>query len=229
MKGWLARPGVQRALGGALAAYLRLAVRTTRWRVDGRERVDPLLGTGQGIIFCFWHQAIPMSALVWPTDVPNVQPMHALISRSRDGALIAEVVRRLGVPAVRGSRAEDASRTREKGGMEALRDMARCVRDGGAIAITPDGPRGPPRHMGDGPALLAKLTGAPVFVVGLSSRPAWMFKTWDRMFAPVPFGRSGVAWRGPFYLGRDDDAADATATWQRELDEATEVAWRLVA
>jgi lysophospholipid acyltransferase (LPLAT)-like uncharacterized protein len=68
-------------------------------------------------------------------------------------------VARLGFPAVRGSSANKDKADRAKGGTQALRDGLRQLKVG-ALAITPDGPRGPAREMAEGLPLLAKLSGA---------------------------------------------------------------------
>lgn len=212
---------MQSAVARLFAAWLRFAVRTTRWTVTGREGLEPLLGGPEGVIVCFWHAGIPVSPFAWPMERPNVQEMRALISRSADGALIAAVMDRLGVPAIRGSRAAEAARARDKGGSEALRDMAKWVRSRGAIAITPDGPRGPARRMGEGPVVLARISRAPVFVLGLAARPALRLRSWDRMFVPLPFGRGAMVWEGPFRLDGDDDPVETAALWQARLDAVT--------
>lgn len=217
----LRHPGVQRTLARGLSAWLRFAVRTTRWTVEGREGLEPLLGQGGGVIVCFWHAGIPVSPFAWPMDHPGVQEMRALISRSRDGAFIAEVMDRLGVPSIRGSRAQEAARARDKGGAEALRDMAKWVRGGGAIAITPDGPQGPARRMGEGPFVLGRITRAPVFVLGLACAPVVRLRTWDRMFLPLPFGRGAMVWQGPLRPEPETDPAAVAADWQARLDTVT--------
>ena len=60
-----------------------------------------------------------------------------------------------------------------------LADLAeQALRDGlkqlklGALAITPDGPRGPANVMAEGLPLMAKLSKAPVLFIGLSCSPA---------------------------------------------------------
>jgi lysophospholipid acyltransferase (LPLAT)-like uncharacterized protein len=47
--------------------------------------------------------------------------------------------------------------------------MVKWVKDGGAMAITPDGPRGPVEVMQKGAIALARVTGAPVLFVGVAA------------------------------------------------------------
>jgi lysophospholipid acyltransferase (LPLAT)-like uncharacterized protein len=217
VKALMRHPAVQRVFAALAAAYLRFAYRTIRWREEGRDVIEAGRAASGGLILCFWHEAISISALSWPQGRPGVQEMRALISRSRDGQMFAEVIGRLGVPAIRGSRAVEVERTREKGGSEALRDMVRWVRAGGAVALTPDGPRGPARSMGEGPALLARLSGAPVYMMGLSCAPAVRLNSWDRALIPLPFTRGGLVWDGP-HRAEGADPADLAEAWRAALE-----------
>ncbi|MFN2507319.1 MAG: DUF374 domain-containing protein, partial [Chthoniobacterales bacterium] len=66
----------------------------------------------------------------------------ALISASRDGTFLAELVRRFGVEIVRGS----SSRK----GASAVRQLSEGIARGRDAVITPDGPRGPAYQLGQG-------------------------------------------------------------------------------
>jgi hypothetical protein len=99
--------------------------------------------------------------------------------------------------------------------------MAKWVRGGGAIAITPDGPQGPARRMGEGPFVLGRITRAPIFLLGLACTPAVRLDTWDRMFLPTPFGRGAMVWDGPFHVSGEDDSAATVVDWQARLDAVT--------
>ncbi len=100
---------------------------------------------------------------------------------------------KVGFPSIRGSSANKDKADRAKGGSAALRDALRQLRTAG-VALTPDGPRGPMRVMGDGVAVMARLSGAPVLFIGLSCRPAVRLGSWDRAVLPLPFGRGAVVW-----------------------------------
>ncbi|MGZ8363868.1 MAG: lysophospholipid acyltransferase family protein [Caulobacteraceae bacterium] len=229
MKRLLRSPKVQAAITAIAAAYLRFVYATLRWRREGVERRDAVFTQPErGVLICFWHGGIPLCTTAWPLGDPKVQEMRALISRSLDGQLIAGLIARLGVPAIRGSKAQEARRTREKGGSEALRDMVRWVKAGGAVAVTPDGPRGPARVMGDGPAMLARLSSGQVLLMGIATAPAIRLNSWDGSFIPLPFARAAIVWDGPFEAGRDDPAV-LTHMWQAALNRVTERAEALVA
>jgi lysophospholipid acyltransferase (LPLAT)-like uncharacterized protein len=212
---------VQRTLAAVFSGYLKFVNSTLRWRHEGRELPEALWSAGGGVIVCLWHAGIPLSPFAWEYR-QGVQEMRGLISRSADGEFIAQTMEKLGVPAIRGSRKKLSNPSKDKGGAEALRDMARWVKSGGAIALTPDGPHGPARIMGEGAPMLAKLTEAPVLLLGIACRPCIRLPSWDRALLPLPFARAAFVWDGPFTLHRGDDAEAVAADWTRRLDVVTD-------
>ena len=125
---------------------------------------------------------------------------------------------RLGFPAIRGSSTKAWDKAKPKGGAGAFREVLRWLSRGGGVAITPDGPRGPSERMAEGAPLLAKMSGAPVLLVGLACRPALRLGTWDRAILPIPFGRGVVVWAGPFEIAGD---ADRGAVEAARVDQLT--------
>ena len=221
MKHLLRASVVQRTLAAVFSGYLKFVNATLRWSHEERERVQQVWAKGGGVIICFWHAGIPLSPFAWEYR-DGIQEMRALVSRSADGEFIARTMERLGVPSIRGSRKKLSNPTKDKGGSEALRDMAKWVKSGGAIAMTPDGPHGPARIMGEGAPLLAKLTEAPVLLLGITCRPCIRLPSWDRAILPLPFAKAAIVWDGPFTLGREDDATAIAADWTRRLDAVTD-------
>jgi len=218
---------VQRTLAAVFSGYLRFCRATIRWTVEGHEPVEAIWAQGGGVILCFWHEYIPLSPFVWEYR-EGVQEMRALISRSADGEFIAQTMERLGVPAIRGSRKKLSNPAKEKGGGEALRDMAGWVKAGGAVAITPDGPHGPARIMGEGAPLLAKLTRAPVLLFAITCNPAIRMPSWDKAVLPLPFGKGAIVWDGPYQVSREDSAEALAADWTIKITAITERAEALV-
>lgn len=190
---WLRHSPRGRWVGARLAAgYIRLVTRTTRWTVLGRENLDALLARGGGFIPSIWHGRLFMSA----TFAPPGRKTVAMISNNRDGDLIAAVVARFDVTAVRGS-TYDHAKQRDKGGAEAFHGAyAELCNHAAVVAITPDGPRGPRMRAQPGVAALSIATGAPVLPVAFSVRRGLTLGSWDRFLLPLPFGR-GVILYGP--------------------------------
>jgi lysophospholipid acyltransferase (LPLAT)-like uncharacterized protein len=226
-------PVVQVLMALILTAYLKLALATIRWRREGEPIAEAARASGSGILVCFWHSRIALSPASWPLGPGRRGPEpRALISLSPDGAFIARAMAWMGVPAIRGSSMKGSDRAKPKGGAAAFREALAWIRDGGGLAITPDGPRGPAEQMAPGAVQLARITGAPVLLAGLACRPALRLSSWDRAVLPLPFARGAVVWAGPFTAPRDaDDAAlaDLQRTWSLALSEATARAEALAA
>jgi hypothetical protein len=222
MKNLFRAAWVQSSLAFILAAYLRAALATMRWRHVERERAEAIWDAKGPVLVCFWHSRIPISPACWPLGW--AQDPRAVISLSPDGEFIAKAMERIGFPAIRGSSRKDSDPTKEKRGAGAFRDILRWLKDGGGVAITPDGPRGPAEEMKEGPPLLARLSKAPVLLVGMASKPCLRLKSWDRAVVPLPFSRGDIVWDGPFGAGSDDDLEALRVDWAARLSAATRAA-----
>lgn len=205
---------VQAMLSRLMAAWMRLCLSTIRWRREQHDLVEAAWAEGGPVIVAFWHSRIALAPAAW--DHRRGQPARALISRSPDGQFIADAVARLGFPAIRGSSQRKDSPERAKGGAQALRDALKWLKQGGAVAVTPDGPRGPAREMAEGLPVMARMSGAPVLLLGLACRPAIRLNSWDRAMLPLPFGRGAMVW-DRVQIGRDADPASVVADWTARL------------
>ncbi|MEO3475001.1 lysophospholipid acyltransferase family protein [Roseomonas sp. CAU 1739] len=191
-------PAVQGMLARLVALYLRLVWATTRWTLVGEEHARPFAGAP--IILAFWHERLPLAALGWrllARRVPQAGGRRAkvLISRHRDGRLIANAVRPFGIDVVHASSS--------KGGAAGLRGLARILEAGGVAVITPDGPRGPARVAAPGIAQLAALAGVPVLPCAVASTRMRLAGSWDQMRFPLPFGRGFAVVGAPVTVARD--------------------------
>src|SRR5207249_11135824 len=130
-------------------ALIRVLGWTLRIRTLHAERVRAFWESGRGVIIAFWHSRQLMMPLCY-----GGSRLSVLISEHRDGELIHRIVRRFGIDTIRGSTT--------RGGARALRQMARLGCEGGDLAVTPDGPRGPRFVAQPGGVELAKLTGLPI-------------------------------------------------------------------
>lgn len=195
-------PLLQGMLARLVALYLRLVWATTRWTLVGEEHARPF--ADRPMILAFWHERLPLAALGWrllAQRVPQSGRRRAkvLISRHRDGRLIAAAVRPFGIDVVHASSS--------KGGVAGLRGLARILSDGGVAVITPDGPRGPARVAAPGVAQLAALTGVAVLPCAAASTRMRLAGSWDRMRFPLPFGRGFAVVGAPVSVPRDDAEA----------------------
>jgi lysophospholipid acyltransferase (LPLAT)-like uncharacterized protein len=156
-------------------------------------------------IFCLWHNRLALAMWLYRKFGGGTDRSHrmaALVSASKDGALLADILQKSGVQPVRGSSSRRGSR--------ALLELARWAERGYDIAITPDGPRGPRYVVQDGIIALAQLTGLPI--VPVSAWLGWklQMKSWDRFQLPLPGSRCEVRIGTPLFVPRRLDEAERT-------------------
>lgn len=188
-------------LGGL---YLRLALSTSKFRVEGAEHEQKLLDEGKAGIFSFWH-----GNMLFPVYLRRDRDIHVLSSLSRDGEMMARFVGKFGYRTIRGSSS--------RGGLRALVGMKKVVDKGYFAAFTPDGPRGPIHHVEGGVVLLSKIAQVPILAAGLAASRCWTLNSWDRCKVPKPFGRVAVSIDAPFRVSENDDEEEAKAELARRM------------
>jgi lysophospholipid acyltransferase (LPLAT)-like uncharacterized protein len=186
---------MRRAACWAIHCYIRLVYCTNRWTIENGEYPRALLAAGQPFIGAFWHGRMMMIPLGWR----RMAPMHMLISAHRDGRIIADAVAYFGIAAIAGS-------TR-RGGSAAFRLMLKRLKDGDCVAITPDGPRGPPMKASLGIVNVARLAGVPIVPITYATSRRRIARTWDHFQIALPFGRGVFLWGEPIEVAADLDEA----------------------
>jgi lysophospholipid acyltransferase (LPLAT)-like uncharacterized protein len=230
MKGLFRHPAVQAALGWTLGLYLRLVLATVRWRHENLACVEPVLNRDDaGAIALFWHGRVPLCLATAPQWWRK--RTRAFVSPSADGEFIARALAMSGFPAIRISSAKRGDAAKARQAVAAVREAVTWVAGGGALVVTPDGPRGPNEVIAPGALQIARRSGQPVFLMGIAAHPALQLKTWDKVMFAAPFGRGAVVWDGPLHVPADADEAalqGLIAAWSERLSAATRRAEALV-
>ena len=146
------------------------------------------------MIFCLWHNRLAISMIVHRR---HPRKLAALVSASKDGALLAAVLGRFGVELIRGS----SSRR----GPQALLELASHAKRGYDLAVTPDGPKGPRYVVQQGVIALAQVTGLPIIPVTCNIQPKICLQSWDRFQIPLPFSRCELILNEPIFVPREAD------------------------
>lgn len=163
-------------LGLSATGAIRALLKTQRFRVFYHDpAVDPRLGVNRPRIYIFWHEYI-----LTPLYLRGHCNIAMLLSRHKDADALVHIAGYMGYDCVRGSS--------NRGGTSALREMARRGQHM-HLTITPDGPRGPRRHLALGPIYLASQLGMPIVPLGFGADRPWRLKSWDRFVLPRPFSR----------------------------------------
>ena len=188
----------QRVAARLAYTLIRSVSMTLRYRwIDRSDYLAAAGSPGPGI-YCVWHNrlALCLEAYFGYVKKHNQAPgMAAMVSASKDGALLASVLECYGVQPVRGS----SSRR----GSQALLELTTWSERGYDLAITPDGPRGPRYVAQDGAISLAQLTGLPIMPVSYHLSRKIQVKSWDRFQIPLPFCRCEMIFEKPIYVPRE--------------------------
>lgn len=182
------------AWGVFLVERLVTASLRFRWRDSSGLTSLP---ASRPVIFCLWHNRLAISMVVYRR---YRRKLAALVSASKDGALLAAVLARFGVQHVRGS----SSRR----GPQALLELTSRAELGYDLAVTPDGPKGPRYVAQQGAIALAQLTGMPIIPVTCNTRWKLCLKSWDCFQIPLPFSRCELILNAPIFVSREADEAE---------------------
>src|SRR5262245_53079049 len=206
---------IQIALLSRLAALLIRSIGLTlRWESEGDEHLEQVYKEGRRAILTFWHCCTFASAYHFRN-----QGIVVMSSQNFDSECLAGGLVRLGYGLAKGSTS--------RGGLKALAEMARSLRNGKDVAFTVDGSSGPRHVAKPGPVLLAKRTGDPVACFHISLQRKILLKTWDQTQIPIPFSKAFIVKAPPIYVPRDgneDQLTGKIAEMQRMLDELREKA-----
>jgi len=180
---------------------------TVRLRVDGWEKLEKIVAAGKGGLVLPWH-----GVTMLPIYYCRNMGFYSIVSLSRDGELQNRLLRSRGFKTIRGSSARQ--------GMRALLESIRRLREGRVMAITPDGPKGPPRKVQPGTVHLAQRSGCPVLPVGVACKPCRRLASWDSHMVPAPFARAVIAFGDPLYVRDDEDEDDAARRIENAINAA---------
>ena len=134
---------------------------------------------GHQVIGLVWHNRL----LFYPSMCPRKarRKTVAVISASRDGQYIADLVAQFGIRSVRGSSSRNAAKV--------LHEAFKSLKGGCLIGMTPDGPRGPKYHLHKGAIQLASKMGIPIAPMAVNYSAYWELKSWDGFQIPKPWSK----------------------------------------
>lgn len=188
---------------------LRILGHTWRIRSINREPWERIRNAKRGFIFSLWHgQLLP---LLW---YHRGEGVLVLISEHKDGELVARAAASLGYGLIRGSSSRGADR--------ALISMSRELQAGREVAITPDGPKGPPQKYAPGALVAAQRSDSFIVPIGVTADRAWRLRSWDRFMIPKPFARVTIAYGEPTKVAASSPraAADEGPRFEQLMAEA---------
>lgn len=194
--------------GWAIALIYKLWCSTLRYEQIGRNLADDLYAKGQPFILSLWH-----NELLVPTFCRGKWKAGAIISQSRDGEILTQIMARLNFRSIRGSSS--------RGGVRALLSAKKAMlfhRE--VVCITVDGPRGPRHKVKDGAIFLAQMTGVPIIPMRAYIPRAKVFrKAWDHFRLPLPFSRVSVLFGEAYTIPPEPLDEEGLARERARLEE----------
>jgi lysophospholipid acyltransferase (LPLAT)-like uncharacterized protein len=138
------------------------------------QHFDAIHASGRQPVMAFWHGRILPATFYF-----RHRGIVVITSENFDGEWIARIIERFGYGTARGSTS--------RGGLKAVLQLKREMKEGRTAGFTLDGPRGPARVAQAGAVWLASATGNPVLPFHLEASSHWSLRSWDRTQIPKPF------------------------------------------
>ena len=173
-----------------LFQLVNILCKTLRIKYVNKTAIDELESRNKNYIIGFWH-----GTMLLPWYLNRNKYFAGLTSKSKDGDLLAKILKKWNYKVLRGSST--------KGGDVALGLMVDFARNGYSIAITPDGPKGPPNKLKAGVVISAKRAKLPLVLAGIGFKKKRYLKSWDRFQVPKFFARANVLYSDPIYVNEN--------------------------
>ena len=169
-------------------------------KVNG-ENVEP-----KPVVFCLWHDELfPLFRVKINLEVV------CIVSSSKDGNILSNLLNNFGFRTVKGSSRRD--------GLKALLSAVRMMTQEGVHAcITIDGPMGPRHEVKDGAFLLAKKANARIVPVRIAMHNAWRFPSWDKFQFPIPFSKVDIHFGEGFFIA-DELNDENLKIYRKQLED----------
>jgi len=183
---------------------ISLWIRTIKVRYVNKNIQERLVAEGKKAVYIFWH-----GSMFLPLYAYRNSNMLLPASESRDGEIIARLLKHLGYDVVRGSS--------KRKGFQALRGLIAGIRRGQDIAIAADGPRGPRHQVKEGVLYLAGKMNVPVVPVASGVRRFRILeKTWEKLEFPAPFTKGVIMFGDPVFV--EGTAKEELVSRRKEID-----------
>tara|TARA_B100002051_G_C16544028_1_gene539045 strand:+ start:135 stop:779 length:645 start_codon:yes stop_codon:yes gene_type:complete len=155
---------------------------TSRVVVHGNEYLEEANKSKSPVLFCVWHYRLIYAVYFFKNPKYN---LYALISGHRDAEILAKIMYRWKINLIRGSST--------RGWKHAIVEMQKRLRDSSTVlAVTNDGPKGPPKIAKAGTVKMALKNNAKIITMTAVASKYFEFNTWDKFRLPKPFSTINI-------------------------------------
>ena len=173
------------------------------------ETIKKLDDENKNYVLTFWH-----GTMLLPWYLHGNPNFAALISKSKDGDLLAKILKHWNYNVVRGSSST--------GGEIALAIMIDFAKNNYSITITPDGPRGPAHKFKAGAVITAKKSEVPLILAGVGYQKKKVLSNWDKFEVPYFFSKAKIVYSEPIFIEANlsyEETSDIISNCENKLNE----------
>jgi len=182
--------------------------------IKGEKNLIALLQSKEPIMVCVWHGRFLFPSWYLRLVTKNI---HAIAGKHSDAEIMAQILQYWGYGLIRGST--------KKGGKEVIKEMATIFKKSGIVAITNDGPKGPPCIAKPGSTSIALKHNVKIITITGSATKCWKINSWDSFKLPKPFGKVQILISPVMDLSKDlinnevEYVSNFITKYQKEADE----------
>jgi lysophospholipid acyltransferase (LPLAT)-like uncharacterized protein len=173
-----------------LVVFAAILCRTLRINYKNKKVFKDIEKNKSNYVLTFWH-----GSMLIPWYIHKRQDLVALISKSKDGDLLSNLLKYWDYTVVRGSSTE--------GGDIALGILIDYAKNNKSIVVTPDGPKGPRHRLKAGAVITAKKSGIPLILMAVGFKNKKYLNSWDKFEVPMLFSETKVIYSDPIYVDKD--------------------------
>jgi len=176
---------------------LNISFKTSRVRIHGKQYLKDTNNSNCPILLCVWHGKLIYDIYFFKNKHYN---LWALISSHQDAEVLAKIMKRWKINLIRGSST--------RGWKHAIVEIQKKLKDTSSIiAVTCDGPKGPPKIAKPGSVKLALKNNAKIITMTSTSSKFFEFNSWDKLRIPKPFSEIDIHFSPP--LDIDENKVNA--------------------
>ena len=193
----------------SLVMFASILCKTLRISYKNRNVFKELEEKRINYVLVFWH-----GSMLIPWFVHKKKDLVALISKSKDGDLLSNLLKYWDYTVVRGSSTE--------GGEVALGILIDYAKNNKSIVVTPDGPKGPRHKLKAGAVIASKRSGIPLILMAVGFKNKKHLRSWDKFEIPMLFSEAKIIYSDPIYVDKNlsyDETSKVIKKCEEELNE----------
>ena len=171
-----------------LEMILFILFKTNKWHVSGINKLNKSINMNRPIMLCSWHSRFLFA--VYCLKMKKIKNVWAVSSTHKDSQVMAHILNRFKIKLIKGSST--------RGWDNVIKKMLKIFKNSDSIiAITNDGPKGPPRIAKAGSYKIAVKSNAQIVAISATCSHYWEVGSWDRLRIPKPFGQIYIDFSDP--------------------------------